>query len=90
MSDDEFDIPEDEIDEMFGQIVATSLEDISTDIEIVDVHLMDGTVFRFHGLSPVLLTNTLATTGMAVLTDNFGKTAILLAQGVAAIIGSAE
>lgn len=90
MSDDDSVFDDAEIDVIFGNIVATEFGAIAEAVDVVDVHLMDGTIFRFHGLDPVTLTTALATAGMAVLSDDFGKTAVLLAHGVAAIIGSPE
>ncbi len=87
MSDEEFD--DFEVDEIFGDIVGSSFkrgEDSSH--AITDVYLTAGTVFRFHGVDALSLTEVLTEHGRAELQQADEKIVYLFMQGIASIVGS--
>lgn len=79
-------IDDDEVDAMFVGIMEGA-RDVDFGLNS-EVYLLDGTSLVMYGLDPIRLASVLGARGVAALEDKAGRTVVVFAHGVAAIIGT--
>lgn len=82
------DLDDEEIDILF-KAIAAGARDLDSG-QVSEVYLLDGTSIILEGLDPIRLASVLGARGVAALEDPSGRTVVVFAHGVAAIIGSED
>lgn len=85
------DLNDDEVAQLFGDIVESSFPRSEIDAHIItDVYLISGQILRLHGLDPIVLAEVLEEYGRAEMHDADGRMVVIFLQGVATILGVPE